>query len=458
MSLNVLLVNYTFPPVGGVNVLRVASLARYLPAHGIRVDVLTTRNPSSVGLDPSLLNDIPPEVTVHRTITLDLPFGVKKTIKRLLTGSKPPTEQAPKDAPAGKPNPLKRIVQDALLPDPQVTWVPILSRAAPRIIRERKIDLVLISCAPFSTLRLAETLRKQFPRLPIVLDFRDEWLSTTFDVASFNFSRSERSRSFSIQAEARAVASATAVVSVTEAARREIRSRYPQHPEQKFLYVPNGFDATRLSPTATAQSPRKDARIAIAYVGSVYASTEPTKLVEALKSLPDDVRSRFLIRFIGHVEEPRYRAALLELGDMVELQGYLPQREALAVMNEADYVLLITHDRLNVSAKFYDYIGAGKPILACIHPGGDARLLLDQLRAGWWADSQDVAAMRALFQQAADRGNPPFADFHPDTTGIAAYERSVIASRYADLLHSIADTSSIGGTPQFAAPTDAAKA
>ena len=224
MSLNVLLVNYTFPPIGGVNVLRVASLARYFPAHGIRVDVLTTRNPSSVGTDPSLLSDIRSEVTVHRTMTLDLPFGIKKTIKRLLTGSRPPTEQAPKDAPAGKPNPLKRIIQDALLPDPQVTWVPILTRAAHRIVRDRKIDLVLISCAPFSTLRLAETLRKQFPRLPIVLDFRDEWLSTTFDVAGFNFSRTERARTFSIQAEARAVASATRVVSVTEAGRREIRS------------------------------------------------------------------------------------------------------------------------------------------------------------------------------------------------------------------------------------------
>jgi glycosyltransferase involved in cell wall biosynthesis len=458
MSLNVLLVNYTFPPVGGVNVLRVASLARYLPAHGIRVDVLTTRNPSSVGTDPSQLKDIPAEVTVHRTMTLDLPFGIKKTIKRLLTGSRPPTEQAPKDTPAGKPNPIKRIIQDALLPDPQVAWVPILTRAAHRIVRDRKIDLVLISCAPFSTLRLAETLRKQFPRLPIVLDFRDEWLSTTFDVASFNFSRTERARTFSIQAEARAVASATSVVSVTEAGRREIRSRYPQQPEQKFQYIPNGFDATRLSLTAAAPAARTDPRIVITYVGSVYASTEPTKLVEALKSLPAQVRSRFLVRFIGHIEEPRYRAALLELGDMVELQGYLPQRAALAAMNEADYVLLVTHDRLNVSAKFYDYVGAGKPILACVHKDGDVRRLLEQLRAGWWADSQDVAAMRALFQQAADRGRPPFADFHPDTTGIAAYERSVIAARYANLLHSIADGSASNLIPPLAEQIDAAKA
>lgn len=458
MSLNVLLVNYTFPPVGGVNVLRVASLARYLPSHGIRVDVLTTRNPSSVGVDPSLLNEIPVEVTVHRTMTLDLPFGIKKTIKRLLTGSRPPTEQAPNDAPAGKPNPLKRIIQDALLPDPQVTWVPILTRAAHRIVRERKIDLVLISCAPFSTLRLAEMLRKQFPLLPIVLDFRDEWLSTTFDVAGFNFSRTERARTFSIQAEARAVACANCVVSVTEAGRREIRSRYPQQPEEKFKYIPNGFDATRISPSRSVSTTRADSRIVLAYVGSVYASTEPTKMVEALKSLPSEIRSRFLIRFIGHIEEPRYRASLLELGDMVELQGYLPQHEALSAMIEADYVLLVTHDRLNVSAKFYDYIGAGKPILACVHRDGDVRRMVERLRAGWWADSQDVSAMRRLFQEAANRGFPPFADFHPDTAGVATYERSVIAARYADLLHSIADKSAGNAKPPLTTPIEAAKA
>ena len=458
MSLNVLLVNYTFPPIGGVNVLRVASLARYLPAHGIRVDVLTTRNPSSVGTDPSLLNEIPAEVTVHRTITLDLPFGIKKTLKRLLTGSRPPTEQAPKDAPAGKPNLIKRIVQDALLPDPQVTWLPVLTRAARRIVRDRKIDLVLISCAPFSTLHLAETLRKQFPRLPIVLDFRDEWLSTTFDVAGFNFSRTERARTFSIQAEARAVAVATSVVSVTEAARREIRCRYPNELDQKFKNIPNGFDATRIAPSTTDRKPRTDSRIVLAYVGSVYASTEPTKLVEALKSLPAEVRSRFLIRFIGHIEEPRYRAALLELGSMVELQGYLPQREALAAMNQADYALLVTHDRLNVSAKFYDYIGAAKPILACVHPDGDVRRLVAQLRAGWWADSRDVAAMRALFQNAAHRGLPPFADFHPDTAAIATFERSVIAARYDHLLHSIADNSTAASAAPLSTPLEAARA
>jgi glycosyltransferase involved in cell wall biosynthesis len=437
-ELNVLLVVYAFPPAGGVGVLRAASLARYLPAEGIRLDVLTTRNPSSVGTDSSLLKEIPPEVTIHRTVTLDLPFILKKRLKRLVTGAKPPTGHATGPAATNKPNLLKRVLQDLLLPDPQVTWLPVLTRAARRIVRERKIELVIITGAPYSDYLLAERLRKSFPQLGIVLDFRDEWLTTSFDAASFQFSRSERARRFAIKAEADAVASATAVVAVTEAARREIGSRYPQDAESKYQLIPNGFDSTRLRGSASSPAPRRDGRIVVTYVGTVYTSTEPGKLVEALQSLPPEVCARYKFRFIGHIEEPRYREALQQLGEMVEFTGYLPQREALAALEESDYLLLITHDRLNISAKFYDYIGAGKPILGCIHPEGDVRRLLEELRAGWWADSSDAGELRRLFMEVAAESDSRLASFSPDREKIAQYERKALARRYAALLHAIA--------------------
>jgi glycosyltransferase involved in cell wall biosynthesis len=436
--LNVLLVVYAFPPAGGVGVLRAASLARYFPAEGIRLDVLTTRNPSSVGTDQSLLREIPLEVQIHRTITLDLPFGVKKRLKSLMTGSRGRSTQAAENATTGRPGLLKRVLQDLLLPDPQVTWLPVLTRAARRIVKQRKIDLVLITGAPFSDYLLAERLRKDFPQLPIVLDFRDEWLATSFGVASFQFSRSERARKFAIRAEAAAVANATAVVAVTEAARREIRGRYPWEPEGKFLYVPNGFDATRLRTAKRTEQNKAEDKIVVTYVGTVYSSTEPTALVEALQSLPPAVKERFTLRFIGHIEEPRYQQALLQLGGMVELKGYLPQREALEAMNETDYVLLVTHDPLNISAKFYDYIGAGKPILACVHPEGDVRRLLEDLRAGWWANSHDVQGIRQLFLDTAARHGSLLGSFQPDSGRIRLYERKVIAHDYAELLYRIA--------------------
>jgi hypothetical protein len=433
--LHVLLVTYHFPPAGGVGVLRATSLARYFPTEGIRLDVLTARNASVVGSDPSLLKEIPAEVTIHRRVTLDLPFGIKKGIKRLISGAKAPVGKAAVPA-VGKSTLIRRALEEVLLPDPQATWIPILTRAARRLVRKRNIDLVLITAPPFSTLLLVEKLRKEFPGLAIVVDFRDEWLTTAIDLVGF--SRTERARRVARNTEASAVTNATAVVAVTEAARCEIRSRYPQEPEGKFLLIPNGFDATRLRSSAPLLQPRSDGKVVVTHIGSVYASTEPSTLVQALLSLPPEVKFRFKLRFIGHIEEPRFRDSLLQLGEMVELKGFLPQHEALAAMSETDYVLLVQHGHLNVAAKFYDYIGGEKPILAMIHPDGPERSLLEELNAGWWAGSRDVEGIRQLFFDAAARGDSLPSEFQPDKEKILQYERKLLAQRYARLLHSIA--------------------
>jgi glycosyltransferase involved in cell wall biosynthesis len=434
-DLNVLLVSYSFPPAGGTGVMRAASLARYLPAEGIRLDVLTAGNASAVGADPTLLKDILDDVRVHRTITLDLPFKIKKAIKKLIVGNKPASDAASTAAHTGKRGLVRKFLENILVPDPQVTWYPVLTRAARRIVRTRKIDLVLITTPPFSDLLLTERLRKEFPRLPIVIDFRDEWLTTSFELVSFLFSSTEHARKTAARIEAATVTNATAVVTVTDAARRQILGRYPQQPESKFHLIPNGFDSTKLR--RAPASPRFDDKIVVTHVGTIYTSTEPTALVEAVQSLPPEIRSRFLFRFIGHIEEPRFRDSILRLGESVELTGYLPQREALAIMDETDYVLLINLDPLNVGGKFYDYVGGGKPILGAVHPQGETRRLLEELRAGWWAPVRDVEAIRKLFLDAADRGKAPFADFQPDTARIAHYERRALAQRYAVLLHSI---------------------
>lgn len=442
-SLNLLLVSYSFPPFGGTGVMRVSSLARYLPAEGIRVDVLTARNAAAVGYDVNLLKQIPSEVTIHRTITLDLPFSIKKGIKRWIGGEKPPAVPLPVAEQNRKANPIKRILENILVPDPQVTWLPVLRRAACRIIRKRRIDIVLITVPPFSSVLLAEHLRKRFPQLPVILDFRDEWLTTTFSLVSFLFSRTERARRVAENSEAKAIGNATAVVAVTEAARRQIRARYSQEPESKFQLVPNGFDATNLHTGPGRETVQHSGRIVVTYVGTVYASTEPGNLVEALRSLPLEVRDCFTLRFIGHIEGAHFRELLLSLGDMVELKGFLPQREALALMNETDYVLLINHDPLNVGGKFYDYVGARKPILGIVHPDGESRRLLDELRAGCWAGNKDLAGIRQLFLDAANRGKAPFSDFQPDLEKIARYERKVLAHDYAKLLSSIVEGSQV---------------
>lgn len=438
--MNLLLITFSFPPAGGVGVLRALSLAKYLPESGVRVDVLTARNAPAVGRDLGLLQQVPAGVTVHRTWTLDLPFWLRKSVKKVLTGGRArhaaPAQAQSQSEPArqGGGNPLRQFVANLLLPDPQAGWLPFALPAAIRIIRSRSVDAVVITVPPFSSVRLATRLRRVFPRLPIVVDFRDEWLATTLDLVSFN--NNSRARIVAHKAEAEAVRDANRVVLVTEAARQELIRRYPGVPRERFLCIPNGYDGPPPQPDTDQLVGKEDGQVLLTYTGTVYGSTDPGAFIEAVRLLPAEVRSRLRIRFIGHIETPAYRQQLLALGDtgegnIVELRGFVPQAEALAAIRETDYLLLITHDRINVAAKFYDYLGGGRPILAAVHRDGDVRRLLEETRAGRWADVGDPAAIARMIEEAV---TSPAANVTPDYGRIAQYHRRPLAALYAKML------------------------
>jgi len=416
----------------------------------VRVDVLTARNAPAVGKDFTLLRQVPETVTVHRCWTLDLPFWLRKSVKKAITGGrgKPSSATAPQPgssastaasvpASSKRGNPLKQLIGNLLLPDPQVGWLPFALPAAVRIIRRRQIDAVLITVPPFSSVKLVPRLRKLFPSLPILVDFRDEWISTTLDLMSFN--SNSRARTVALETERDAVRDATAVVLVTEAARRELQTRYPNVPADKFLCIPNGYDLT--PPSAESPQPARrpqGQKITLTYIGTVYGSTAPGSFVEAIRGLPEAVRSRIHLRFIGHIETPAYREQLISLGDTIELKGFVPQAEALAAIQDTDYLLLITHDRINVAAKFYDYLGGGRPILGAVHPQGDVRRLLEETRAGMWADVDDPDAIRGMLMEAVEAAS---SRQQPDFERIAAYHRRPITATYAATLKQLVEGS-----------------
>jgi hypothetical protein len=206
--------------------------------------------------------------------------------------------------------------------------------------------------------------------------------------------------------------------------------------------VPNGYDlapqSTKAGNAATASPTGPNEKIVLTYIGSVYGSTDPTTFIEAVTGLPQPMRARLHVRFIGHIETPAYREALLSLGETIELCGFVPQATALQAIQHTTYLLLITHDRINVAAKLYDYLGGGKPILAAVHRDGDVRRLLEETRAGWWADVDDVAAIRQLLVEAVERGPEVGEAFQPQADRIAGYHRRPLTRRYAGLLMELA--------------------
>ena len=83
------------------------------------------------------------------------------------------------------------------------------------------------------------------------------------------------------------------------------------------------------------------------------------------------------------------------------------------------------------------------------------RRLLEGLRAGWWAGSDDVEGMRSLFIDAAARGDALQAAFQPDAAKVAQFERKVLAERYAQLLYDLAGKGCEADSPARAAGAEA---
>src|SRR5690606_4050757 len=63
---NVLLISYSFPPIGGGGVPRPLKMAKYLGEFGWNVHVLTVDPTYHATLDPSLLQQVPSTVQVYR--------------------------------------------------------------------------------------------------------------------------------------------------------------------------------------------------------------------------------------------------------------------------------------------------------------------------------------------------------------------------------------------------------
>lgn len=433
----ILVISYLFPPFGGVGVQRALSFARYLPAHGCEVFVVTARNAGTAVTDPGLLDLVPAEVHVHRTFTPEIPFHVRKRLwSKLQAGGSgvPPPASSTAQPRAGKSLLLaaRQSVGSALervfSPDLQIVWAPFARRAAARLIREHSIDAVVATVPPFSVLDIGVALKRQFPSLTLISDFRDEWLGYWIGAAE---GVSQYRRRSAIRIEKRAVAASDFVVSVTPSWTQRLRDRYPEEPGRKFVCISNGFDpdAMRHFHPRTGNG----AGIVIAYMGTVHANPvySARTFLEAVDGLPDAVRDKLVIRFVGRVL-PEEMARMDASRARVERLGFLPQAEAFRALEDADYLLLIVNDATAHAGKLFEYMATGKPILALTPENGEIARVLRETGAGWCADPSDAGAIRALMMKLCgnDSARPPF---QPDRAAIAQYNRSTLAGSLARL-------------------------
>ncbi|HUE86409.1 MAG TPA: glycosyltransferase family 4 protein [Vicinamibacterales bacterium] len=380
-----LVVAYHFPPEGSIGTHRTLRLVRQLSERGWDVTVLTgTAGTYSAGctIDPHLLTRVPSTVKVVRAPALrpfDWLTNVFGTQQRKRPGADPVpsvTGNAANARPRGA-SWLLRAKQriDALLgiPDQHVGWL-LPALAAGLAASVGRAPDVLYSTAPPWSGQLVSRALASLLRCPWVADFRDPWAR-----APWREGRLTAARRAAELFERLVIRRADAIVFTTRTNLEEYAAFYPTE-ARKFRLVRNGCDPDEFDGVTPLV---RDGRFTLLHAGSLYGGRKPTALFSALAALRDrgviDAKS-FCFRQIGRVALSGFdmgaERTRLGLDGMVELVESQPRREILREMRGASCLLLLQPGTtVSIPGKLFEYLAAGRPILAIAEPGETADLV-----------------------------------------------------------------------------------
>jgi len=395
---NILIATYVFPPFAAVSVYRILDFCKFLPDHNVHVSVLTPRQPNTMSVDEKLLEQVPEGTEVYHTALIE-PFRVRrKTLIKQTTAAGSNKEKEPE---SGNPPPslisrLKKYIRQLLqIPDGASFWaLSGLSRGL-KAVRREKIDIIFSSGPPQSVHVLAALISKITGKAH-VLDFRDLWTQNT--------SYHERElpplvRKLDRRLERHILKRSAGITVNTATFKKQLLENNVFLKPEKIAVIANGIDPEKFR--ALASGKKQHDYFKMVYTGSLYGRhRDPEFFLKAVnhwvedKSLtPDQVK----VKFIGNWM-PEYKTLLKQycLNDYIEIVSWIPQRQVLADILDADLLLLFQgFDPVLTAAiprKLFEYIYSGGDILA-FAPPGEIPDMIDKYKCGTSISNPDIDAV-----------------------------------------------------------------
>lgn len=423
----ILLINYDFPP-GLSGVRRIVKFARFLPEFGWSPMVLCANPDPRMPLDTDALRDVEKRgYPVYRTRSFD-PYQLWSRVR----GGAPRASSsgnAPTKAPGGVSRAMASALRFALIPDDRVGWVPFARREAERIIARSRPDAILTSSYPNSTHLVGVHLKRRFG-IPWVADFRDSWTTNPYIPTNATPFHSALNR----RMERDVAREADALLTVSEPIAAHLReiARTPA----RVHVIPNGFDDEDLA----GIEPEKFDRFTFAYTGTLFPPRTPEPLLMALRQCIDarpEFASHLQVVFMSRLRpEQETLIGRYGLESVVRVVPLGTHREALGLQLSADALLTIDartgNSETMLTQKVFEYLAAGKPILA-IAPEGALADLLAQTGSGMVVAPEDTAGIARAIRGLVDgdiavRGDPG---------AIARYHRRELTRQLAAVLDAI---------------------
>jgi glycosyltransferase involved in cell wall biosynthesis len=427
--MRVLAISYFFPPIGGAGVQRNLRLASHLSERGVEMVVLT--GPAEVSSlwtphDERLGSELPSEVELHR-----------------IAGPEPSVSPM-----RGRLERILRIDSD---------WARWWRRGVVAEGRHvgRGCDLIWALMQPYASARPVAELASEL-NVPWVADLADPWALDEMQIYP-----SSLHRRLELREMRNALLSSAAIVMSTREAARQLVGSFPELRSHRLAIGPVGWDRDDFRAPPPQRSGTRPFRI----VHTGYLHTElgrkQRRLARVRKLLGgtrNDVeiltRSHvFLLRAIDALLEQRPElrgriefdlAGVQSAADhevtserfVVRMLGYLEHPASVALIRSADLLFLPMHDlplehrSTIVPGKTYEYLAAGRPILAAV-PNGDARDILAEAGGAFLCQPSDEEAMAEIVSNRLDAFIAGKAEPAPNREVVERFEYGRLASEMA---------------------------
>lgn len=405
----VLLIAFHFPPAAGTSgVHRSHSLARGLRRHGWDPIVLTASTRAHPVTSVRSADDIPSDLRVVRAAAWDAARHWS------IAGHYPGIFE---------------------WPDRWVSWFPAAVVRALRLVREYR-PAVIWSTYPIATAHLVGLVTAKLTGLPWIADFRDSMTDDGYPPPGPKRNLIERIESKIVYAASRVVFTAPGTLDM-------YASRYPEVPEERWQLILNGYDEEKFGRAEQLPFKRESDKLLLLHSGCIYPEErDPSALFEAIASLrksgqisAESLEVRLRASGHDHIFAPLLEQ--LQIADIVNLAPSLDYSRALSEMMHADGLLLLQAASCNhqIPAKAFEYLRAGRPILALTDANGDTAGLLRQWQQTHIAPLDSAAeigsALLTLIQRACEESKTVDAEM------ILQYSRDAQVRRTAELFDSV---------------------
>lgn len=418
----VLFLTYYWPPSGKASLHWPLKIIKHLPSFGWQPTVLTVDEDTFSQKDETFSNEISSETQVVRAKSIE-PFD----IYRKLVGKSKEDQLIASETISIKNKSFTHrlsiwIRMNIFIPDARVGWYFPAVKVGLSLLKNEKVDAI-VSIGPPHTAHLIGKKISSNLGLPHIPVFIDPWVDISYYK---NFKRNKLTLSIDNRLEKSVLQNAAASVFVTETMKDDYIKKYSfLKNKSNVLYWGYSEEDFRMDDGRWKTEEGKEA--VILHAGNIFDYQNPKHFWKTLKSEIDKGR-KLKLAFIGTVS-PEIKQSITNAGLHLytEYKGFLPYKEMLKEVLKANYLLVCSTEPRHVPGKLFEYLRAGKPIIAFSDGNEEVKKILTEANAG----------MMFGYEESGEEFFNSSDSFKTNKDFVKNFERGKIANVLSQILNKI---------------------